>query len=283
MYDPRYVLRCFDTLSSDKKVAILQDMLESLVLADVLYLQDNPGTPGVYEAGLQYEPEEIGHDDWRDIPAVLDHKGGDCFPHWTPLLVVDDDGVSKLRPISVLEPGMRIWGLEQPTRVVAVADKGTMSLDLLSLEGGASVLLTPDHHVYLDTIDRPRVRVADLQGGEPLIMPAVDPTGRGRLRGSGRRTVEHIVRSAASTRCFDIETESGFVYLPEHDVTVSNCEDLACYRVAELRVRSGESCKPYISWQIVKSAKYGSFTLYHIRVLRKDGSIEDPSKILGMP
>lgn len=138
MYDPRYVLRCFDTLGSDKKVAILQDMLESLVLADVLFLQDNPETPGVYEAGLQYQPEEIGHDDWRDIPSVLDHSGGDC-------------------------------------------------------------------------------------------------------------------------------------------------EDLACYRVAELRVRAGEACKPYVSWQIVHSKKYGNFTLYHIRVLRKDGSIEDPSKILGMP
>ncbi len=138
MYDPRFVLSSFDTLGSDKKVAILQDMLESLVLADVLYLQENPSTPSVYQAGLVYEPEEIGHDDWRDIPAVLEHKGGDC-------------------------------------------------------------------------------------------------------------------------------------------------EDLACYRVAELRVREGEACKPYITWQLVNSKQYGQFTLYHIRVLRKDGSIEDPSKILGMP
>ena len=283
MYDPRYILRCFDTLSSDKKVAILQDMLESLVLADVLYLQDNPGTPGVYEAGLQYQPEEIGHDDWRDIPSVLDHKGGDCFPEWTPLLVVDESGSVHLRPISSLEPGMTIWGREEPTRVVAVADKQVMDLDLLSLQGGASLLLTADHHVFLDEPEMPRVRVADLRGGEPLIMPTVDPTGRGRPRGSGKRVIKHIGRKVARARCFDIETESGFVYLPEHDVTVSNCEDLACYRVAELRVRAGESCKPYITWQMVNSRKYGTFTLYHIRVLRKDGSIEDPSKILGMP
>lgn len=138
MYDPRYVLRSFDTLNPDQKVAILYAMLDALVLADVLFFQSNPQTPGVYEAGLQYQAEEIGHDDWRDVPSVLDHKGGDC-------------------------------------------------------------------------------------------------------------------------------------------------EDLACYRVAELRVRTGENCKPYISWQMVNSAKYGTFTLYHIRVQRADGSIEDPSKILGMP
>jgi hypothetical protein len=53
--------------------------------------------------------------------------------------------------------------------------------------------------------------------------------------------------------------------------------------VAELRVRTGENAKPFISWQIINSAKYGNFTLYHIRVKRADGSIEDPSKILGMP
>jgi hypothetical protein len=138
VYDPRFVLRSFDTLNPDQKVAILYSMLDALVLADTLYLQSNPGAPGVYQANLVYQPEEIGHDDWRDVPSILDHGGGDC-------------------------------------------------------------------------------------------------------------------------------------------------EDLACFRVAELRVRTGENCKPYVSWQLVQSQKYGTFTLYHIRVQRADGSIEDPSKILGMP
>jgi hypothetical protein len=56
VYDPRSVLRCFDALGSDQKVAILYSMLDSLVLANVLYLQSNPETPGVYDAGLRYEP-----------------------------------------------------------------------------------------------------------------------------------------------------------------------------------------------------------------------------------
>ncbi len=138
MYDPRFVLRCFDTLDADKKVAILHGMLDALILADTLYLQANPQTPGVYESNLVYEPEEIGRDDWRDIPSVLDHKGGDC-------------------------------------------------------------------------------------------------------------------------------------------------EDLACYRVAELRHRNGEAAEAYVTWKLVKSKRYGTFTLYHIRVKRADGTIEDPSKVLGMP
>lgn len=138
MYDPRFVLRTFDTLSPEAKLAILRSLLDALVLADTLYLQVTPSCPGVYDAGLRYEAEEIGHDDWRDIPSVLDHQGGDC-------------------------------------------------------------------------------------------------------------------------------------------------EDLACYRVAELRVRAGELAQPEITSRIIQSPKYGNFTLYHIRVLRSSGTIEDPSADLGMP
>lgn len=139
MYDPRFVLNSFDTLSPDAKVKFLYHLLDSLILADTLYLQATPSCPLLYDAGLRYQAEEIGHDDWRDIPAVLEYRGGDC-------------------------------------------------------------------------------------------------------------------------------------------------EDLACYRVAELRVRFGEPARPRITSRVIASPKYGSFTLYHITVFRGDGAtIEDPSKNLGMP
>jgi hypothetical protein len=138
MYDPRFVLRSFDTLGPDDKLKILRSLLDSLILVDSLYLLSAPSTPLLYEAGLHYEPEELGRDDWRDVPSVLDHKGGDC-------------------------------------------------------------------------------------------------------------------------------------------------EDLACWRVAELRLRFGVIAEPYVTGKLVNSPKWGPFTLYHIRVLFPDGHIEDPSKNLGMP
>ena len=88
------------------------------------------------------------------------------------------------------------------------------------------------------------------------------------------RSIEHDV---AEVPCWDIQTGDHYVYLPEHDITVSNCEDLACYRIAELRVRHGENALPYVT-----AKKIGTFTLFHIQVEREDGSIEDPSRILGM-
>ena len=43
------------------------------------------------------------------------------------------------------------------------------------------------------------------------------------------------IREADPELCCDITTEAGRFYLPESDIVVHNCEDLACYRVAELR------------------------------------------------
>ena len=39
--------------------------------------------------------------------------------------------------------------------------------------------------------------------------------------------VKEIVRNAGTARCYDIATDDHYVYLPEQDVTVSNCDDLA--------------------------------------------------------
>lgn len=57
-----------------------------------------------------------------------------------------------------------------------------------------------------------------------------------------------------------------------------DCEDLACWRAAELRVRYGEAEAMPI-WSVRKTAKGA---LYHIRVRRASGRIEDPSALLGM-
>lgn len=56
-----------------------------------------------------------------------------------------------------------------------------------------------------------------------------------------------------------------------------DCDDLAPWRCAELR-NNGEKAKIRIQWKRQKSGR----KLFHIVVRRGDGSIEDPSRILGM-
>jgi hypothetical protein len=57
----------------------------------------------------------------------------------------------------------------------------------------------------------------------------------------------------------------------------ADCEDLACWRVAELR-HAGVNARPYIRWKKKNDSSY----LYHALVWWPGGRIEDPSLALGM-
>ncbi|HET9930203.1 MAG TPA: hypothetical protein VFQ35_05940 [Polyangiaceae bacterium] len=57
-----------------------------------------------------------------------------------------------------------------------------------------------------------------------------------------------------------------------------DCEDLACGVASWRIVRTGELARPQITWTRLPTGRY----LYHITVLRADGTTEDPSRELGM-
>lgn len=59
---------------------------------------------------------------------------------------------------------------------------------------------------------------------------------------------------------------------------IGDCEDIACWRAAELRVREGIMAEPTFIWKLRPNGGY----LYHILVRYPDGRIEDPSRTLGM-
>ena len=59
---------------------------------------------------------------------------------------------------------------------------------------------------------------------------------------------------------------------------VGDCEDLGCWRLAELRTRVREYARPYVKRSVVAPAR----TVYHVAVRRADGRVEDPSALLGM-
>ena len=56
-----------------------------------------------------------------------------------------------------------------------------------------------------------------------------------------------------------------------------DCDDLCGARIAELRQR-GENAQIRIKWRRLPTGQ----KLYHVQVRRADGTIEDPSRILGM-
>ena len=56
-----------------------------------------------------------------------------------------------------------------------------------------------------------------------------------------------------------------------------DCEDLACWRIAELRHHGKINARPLIRWR-----KKGGGMVYHALVRHPDGRTEDPSIALGM-
>lgn len=63
------------------------------------------------------------------------------------------------------------------------------------------------------------------------------------------------------------------------DRRFGDCEDLSCWRAAELRVRDGIEASAFAEYR----GTFNGVDLYHIRVRFPDGRIEDPSAALGMP
>lgn len=56
-----------------------------------------------------------------------------------------------------------------------------------------------------------------------------------------------------------------------------DCEDLACWRIAELRHHGNTDARPLLRWR-----KEGGRYIYHALVRLPDGRTEDPSVALGM-
>jgi hypothetical protein len=76
----------------------------------------------------------------------------------------------------------------------------------------------------------------------------------------------------------DAEGHEGWTDIPETLARgVGDCKTLVAWRLAELRVREGETAQPLVSF-----ARVGSRVKFHVEVRRADGRTEDPSRALGM-
>lgn len=88
--------------------------------------------------------------------------------------------------------------------------------------------------------------------------------------------VKEISRGISEAPCYDIQTTDNTVYLPEHDVTVAQCDDLSPLRCAELR-NQGERATIRIQWKQQPSGQ----KLYHILVRRQPGATWTDRRLNG--
>jgi hypothetical protein len=168
------------------------------------------------------------------VTVCLDDFGlcmpsADCFPEGTLLLRDDLEFV----PIERICIGDRIWGYDKWSVVQNKWEKGELNLDAIRLSNDATLLLTRDHKVWLDRDDGDpceRITVAELERDDMLPRPMNEFIAAAAHRelekgGGGSPFVVEIQRNFTRKKCWDIATDDHFVYLPEHDVTVSQCDD----------------------------------------------------------
>ena len=236
---------------------------------------------------------------FRDIPTLYENHAGDCFPHDTRVFR-KADGLVRFGQV---QRGDVIWGRGRWTEVRAVVSKGILPVDRVRLVDHFSFDLTRDHKVFVVNRDRSvrRIPVGALEPGMEMIRPHARPLVN--LKGDGfglpllssefdfypldervgecgsehRVLVASVERNAAVSSCVDVETADHTVYLPDAHVVVSQCDNLACARAAELR-SVGFDASSYITH---RRRLDGGFT-YHAIVRWPDGTGEDPSLLLGM-
>lgn len=190
------------------------------------------------DLSLRYTRDHVEVDQYHSADKLLKLGGGDCFVKGT--LVLRDD--HRLVPVESVRPGDRIWGYNRWSRVENTWEKGALPTWKIGLNNGSSMRLTPDHKVYVahcaPLVERALVR--DLAVGDVLLRPDQIPFGSttpDTRHGDAEKLlrVASIERDDAALPVFDIATDDHYVYLPEADWTVSNCDDGSILLGAMLR------------------------------------------------
>jgi hypothetical protein len=198
------------------------DVLLAYVRKNTVYTQDPPGTELVKSAAAML-----------CLRPGLCIRGGDCFPEGTLLSVGSANGSPMgTAPIEKIQVGAIIWGKDAWTRVLNVWSKGPLSVHEIRLSNGSTMRLTGNHHIYRlgSSPSFDRVRVDELRAYDILLQPngfEVCDLALRKRQGRGKNlVVTSISKDVETVPCWDISTSDHYVYLPEHDVTVSNCDDM---------------------------------------------------------
>ena len=207
--------------------------LLAAVRKNTVYTADPPGTELVKSAAAML-----------CLRPNLCIRGGDCFPEGTLLSVGSPNG-TPMGTVSIakVQVGATIWGRDEWTTVLNVWPKGPLSVHEIRLSNGSNMRLTGDHKVYRlhGSPSFQRVHVNELREGDILLQPngwEVCDLGLRKQQGGTNLTVVSISRDVETVPCWDISTSDHYVYLPEHDVTVSNCDDV-CILLGSLLLSVG--------------------------------------------
>jgi hypothetical protein len=80
VYLAGFELESFETIPVNQRCALVIALCDALVGINKAYLrhQGLGRTPPLYQSGVRYKDQVLGHDKWKDIPRLLATKRGAC-------------------------------------------------------------------------------------------------------------------------------------------------------------------------------------------------------------
>lgn len=275
-------------LASPERIAFGSGQMD----ADVAYVE------GLYLSdGWSSEPSRFcisgkdGHpkeDQKRAVQKICEARGISTRWHEKYLAVNDGDWALRMQRMGAHAPDKHLLSLDLDEGAALSTLLGVMADSGRNTNGPGRTFTTTSRLLAIQT------RLLHKMAGVTCGYSHIENHGglgkhpifrlNARQKSAGSETQDKLLRvkavenDVAEAPCWDIQTGDHHVYLPEHDVSVSNCDDLAPWRCAELR-EAGEPAKIRVQWK--RDARTGQ-KLFHILVRRADGSIEDPSLKLGM-
>lgn len=171
---------------------------------------------GALRQDIRYTSDIRGLDTYANPKHTLRMRSGDCLPGETLLVTLEGP-----KRIDQVEVGDLIVDGTDWVSVLNWWDKGTLPVKRFSFENGKSLTCTDAHKVFLASGEE--VLAASLSTGQSLLQP----------KGSSGATIVAI-EQLDPCHVYDIETESGRIYLPESDIIVHNCDDYASLGFAAL-------------------------------------------------
>jgi hypothetical protein len=250
-----------------------------------------------------------------EVKAICDRLGIETRWHRKSIAVKDADWALRVQQMGHLARNKQVLSLDLGEAAAAATIRGLMADSNVNSGGNAnggwtfsssSRVLTTQMRVLLKMFGRSaHARCYSVEEHRGLGQHPIWRLGVREPREKSEKLlrVKEVERDVAEVPCYDIQTSDHYVYLPEHDATVSNCEDLSCWRVAELNEHFKVPAVPFIRLYAdrVRDVLAGTLQprhLYHIMVRWPEGLgsypntvyrcpetgalLEDPSRILGM-
>ena len=181
----------------------------------------------------------------KDVQTICERLGIRTTWHRKSIDVCAPEWTARIHEMGTHAPQKHLLSINLDEETAAESLRGVMADS--GANSGSGVLsrtfTTTSHKLMLQT--RVLHRMFGVSCGYSYIVDhgglGENPIWRLSTRVSKKREkilrVKDIDRRVRKTNCYDIQTEDHYVYLPEHDVTVSNCDELVItYASATLAV-----------------------------------------------